>query len=297
MTVRARLRTASEAFEGGDHPAVVAALRPILDDPARWAALGRADGAAAVGVAYMGGVSRLVVGDPDGAAAWLGLVAGDGDVPPHVRRALAQVELARGELAAARALLDDGEHAAPADRALSMIAAFRAGHADDAARLADDLERELEAGTGTGGRALDQAGIRAQVGLVQVELRDAARAARAADAIAQLAEGAPATLPLAAHERVIRAGALRLSGDLDAAAAILDDARASLGGKLRSRPRGARARARAACPGARRARTRRLPRRDANVRGGGRALARGRDGAGGGRRLTRARARGVPWPA
>ena len=45
MTVRARLRRASEAFEGGDHPAVVAALRPILDDPVRWAALGRADGA------------------------------------------------------------------------------------------------------------------------------------------------------------------------------------------------------------------------------------------------------------
>ena len=226
MTVRARLRRASEAFEGGDHPAVVAALRPILDDPVRWAARGRADGATAVGVAYMGGVSRLVVGDPDGAATWLGLVAGDGDVPPHVRRALAQVELARGELAAARALLDDGEHAAPADRALSMIAAFRAGHADDAARLADDLERELTAGPG--GRALDQAGLHAQLGLVHVELRDAARAARAADAIAQLAEGAPATLPLAAHERVIRAGALRLSGDLDAAAAILDDARASL---------------------------------------------------------------------
>ena len=65
MTVRARLRRASEAFEGGDHPAVVAALRPILDDPVRWAALGRADGATAVGVAYMGGGSRLVVGDPD----------------------------------------------------------------------------------------------------------------------------------------------------------------------------------------------------------------------------------------
>jgi len=295
VTVRARLRRASEAFEGGDHPAVVAALRPILDDPARWAALGRADGAAAVGVAYMGGVSRLVVGDPDGAATWLGLVAGDGDVLPHVRRALAQVELARGELDDARALLDDSEHAAPADRALSMIAAFRAGHADDAARLADDLERQLAAGTG--GRELNQAGIHAQLGLVHVELRDAARAARAADAIAQLTDGPPATLPLASHERVIRAGALRLTGDLDAAAAILDDARASL-------PEGSCDRGLAEREHARVLRARGLdePARDAFLvatrafeAAGERWLADATEREAD--RLTRAWARGVPWPA
>jgi len=226
VTAGARLRTASEAFERGDHPAVVAALQPVLDDPVRWAALGRVNGGAAVGAAYMGGISRLVVGDPDGAAAWLGLVAGDEDVPPHVRRALAQVELARGELDGARALLDDGGNASPIDRALTMVAALRSGDADDAARRADDLERNLAAGPD--GHAWDHAGIYAQLGFVRIELRDGARAARAADAVAQLTEGAPATLSLAAHARVIRAGALRLSGDLDGAAAILDGVGASL---------------------------------------------------------------------
>ena len=226
MTVGRRLRSASRAFERGEHPAVVTTLEPLLDDSARWTALGRADSRVAADAAYMGGISRLVVGDPDGAAAWLRLATDTPDVPPRIRRALAQVELARGEIDAARELLDDGEGAALLDRALLLLAALRAGDIDDAGRRAADLEKRLA--QENGGNPLTEAGVHAQLGFVLVELGEAERATRAADAIAHLAVDSPATLPLAAHERVIRAGARRLAGDLDGAAASLD----ALGGSL-----------------------------------------------------------------
>ena len=89
MTVGRRLRSASSAFERGEHPAVVTTLEPLLDDSARWTALGRADSRVAADADYMGGISRLVVGDPDGAAAWLRLATDTPDVPPRIRRALA----------------------------------------------------------------------------------------------------------------------------------------------------------------------------------------------------------------
>jgi hypothetical protein len=108
VTVGRRLRSASSAFERGEHSAVVTTLEPLLDDSARWTALGRADSRVAADAAYMGGISRLVVGDPDGAAAWLRLATDTPDVPPRIRRALAQVELARGEIDAARELLESG---------------------------------------------------------------------------------------------------------------------------------------------------------------------------------------------
>jgi uncharacterized protein DUF4240 len=223
--VAATFMTARSAFERGDHAAVVDALAPVLDDPVRWGVLMlRTD--LPVDAAYMGGISRLVAGDPDGAAAWLRLVVDSPDVPPHVRRALAQVELSRGELDAAIRLLDDRADAALLDRALRMVAALRAGELDDARRRADDLEHTLAAGTE--GHAWDEAGIHAQLGFVLVELHHGSRAAAAADAIVRLTSGASARLPLIGQERVLRAGALRLAGDLDGAAAILDGVRDTL---------------------------------------------------------------------
>jgi hypothetical protein len=225
VEVAAAFGTARSAFERGDHPAVIDALAPVLDDPARWLVLTqRSD--LPVDAAYMGGISRLVVGDPDGAAEWLRLVTGRADVPPHVRRALAQIELSRGALDAAAVLLDDGADAALLDRALLLVTAFRAGELEDARRRASDLEDRIASGTDR--HPWDEAGVHAQLGFVLVELHEGARAARAADAIARLTAGAPATLPLLAQEPVIRAGARRLAGDLDGAAAILDGALGSL---------------------------------------------------------------------
>src|SRR5690606_30723148 len=100
---------ADDAWSSGDHQAVVRILAAVLDDPSS------ADLAQSVGLgdafettAYQGGMSRLIGGDPDGAAQWLRLVASRPDVSRSVVRGLAQIELALGNLDECERLLDVG---------------------------------------------------------------------------------------------------------------------------------------------------------------------------------------------
>lgn len=206
------------AFAGGDHVRSAAILQPVLEDPAQWRRVAEV-GVVPADVAYAVAMGRFVAGDPDGAARALHQVADAGGVEPHVRRALAQIELARGELDAADALLDHADDAELMDRALVAVLRWRRGDAAGArerarAVLAQEAPAPHE-------HPWDLAGALLQVGLVLVELGDGPGAARAAGTIAELTRGAPAALPLLHQQRILHAGAHRLAGDAAAARADL----------------------------------------------------------------------------
>ena len=206
------------AFEAGDHVVAVELLGRILDDPAAWELAGAIEELRTT-AAYVGGMCRFILGDTDGASAWLRKALDQPRVPPHVRRGLAQIELARGELDAADQLLDRQGDAAPLDRALTAVVALRRGDVGAARAIAADLSRDLELPSDA--HPWDLAGIHVQLGFVALELPDADGAESAAEAVSRLAAGAPREVPLLPQGEIVLAGALRLRGEHDKARTIL----------------------------------------------------------------------------
>lgn len=186
----------------GDHDTATLLLAPLLED--RWehlVALGMS-----TDVAYAVGIGRLLAGDPKAARSALARV----DEPPdHVRRALAQVELAEGDLTEAERLLDGGLDAHLFDLALSAVAAQRTGRLADATAYAASTFEAVESGDHV---PWDAAGAALQVGLVHVELGDHHGAARAVAHVERLTQDAPGALPLVGQREILAAGALRLDG-------------------------------------------------------------------------------------
>lgn len=195
-----------EAFSTGDHVRAVELLGPLVDDGASWALT--TDVADPIDVAYVVGIGRLQVGDPEGAARALHLVA-DAATAPHVRRALAQVELALGRVDEAEGHLDHGVEAGLLDQVLAAVASLRRGDREAARRRVD---RVLAAGVPDDSHPWDVAGVLAQAGFVLVELGDGEAVAGLADAVRHLIDDGPDTLPLRAHYALLAAGAVRLAG-------------------------------------------------------------------------------------
>lgn len=224
LDVAARLQNVTDAvtdaedrYARGDHAGVVAALTPVLDDPeiGPWlvASLPPELGAELV---YHGGISRLQCGDPDGAANWLGIGVATGADDGRVRRALAQVELTRGELDRAEVLLDTGADAEPMDLAIATaVAGYRRDHdaVVERGRATFEAARRLEDGL----HPWDVAGMHVLVGLALVEVGEGEQALAAADRVATLVEGAPPELPLVAQGLIVAAGAHRLAGRIEPA--------------------------------------------------------------------------------
>jgi hypothetical protein len=215
---------ADAAWEGGDHVAVVEHLTPLLDDEVTWSLVRHLDsGGIAVTLAYQGGISRLQCGDPDGAAAWLSLVVDDPDVTPEVRRGLAQIELTRGDFEAVDRLLDTGEGASAMDLAIATLAA---GYRGDHDRVMELGAAAFEATTPSpeDDHPWDLAGRNVLIGQALVEVGEAERAMVSANNALDLISGAPRELPLIPQAWTLAAGAYRLHGDLDGAAAALNEA-------------------------------------------------------------------------
>lgn len=196
----------------GDHRTSVDLLGPLLDES--WDYLGSLG--LGTDVAYAVGIGRLLEGDVSGARTALERIQ---DPPDHVRRALAQVDLAAGDLAQAARLLDSSSDAHLFDRALSAVLAQRAGRRREALALGASV---LEAATSDLYVPWDAAGAALQVGLVFVELADADGAARALDLVTDLIHDAPDTLPLVRQQAILAAGSLRLQGRPRQALATVD---------------------------------------------------------------------------
>lgn len=192
-----------QAAGDGDHRTATDVLSPLLDHS--WEHL--ASLGLSADVAYAVGVGRLLDGDVEGARAALERVDAPED---HIRRALAQIELAVGNLTAAERLLDPRLEAHLFDRALGAVLAQRIGRRDDALALADSV---LGSATSEPYPPWDAAGAALQVGLVLVELDEYEGAAQAASLVENLTHGAPDTLPLVDQGAILSAGALRLEGD------------------------------------------------------------------------------------
>jgi tetratricopeptide (TPR) repeat protein len=197
------------AFYAGDHIRADSRLAPLVDDDDIW---DRLPGEEQVDVAYVVSAVRLQDGRVDAAAEALARIRDRiGEVPP-VRRALAQIELARGRLDEARRWIDHSGDAQRMDRALAAKLAWRQGRRDDAANLA---ERELGAAVGPMEHPWDVAGALYQAGSVLAEAGDAVGAERAVRTVATLLAGAPEDLPLFTHMKLLVAAVTRLQGRHD----------------------------------------------------------------------------------
>lgn len=215
---------ADDAWSSGDHPSVVGILTAVLDDPSS------ADLAESVGLgdafevtAYQGGMSRLIGGDPDGAARWLRLVASRPEVSRTVVRGLAQIELALGDLDECERLLDVGEGATAMDLGIvTLVAGYRGDGATVMERgraTYDQLVAEADEM-----HPWDVAGVNLLLGTALVEVGEGAAALTAANNAVRLVEDAPPELPLGPQALIVAAGAHRLEGDLDTADRMLSAA-------------------------------------------------------------------------
>jgi hypothetical protein len=212
---------AEDRYARGDPAGGVAALEPVLDDPeiGPWLVAALPQEVAAE-LLYHGGISRLQCGDPDGAATWLGIGVATGADDARVRRALAQVELTRGELDRAEVLLATEPDAEPMDLA---IATAVAGYRQDRTAVLARGRATFEAVARVQGdlHPWDVAGMHVLVGLALVEVGEAEQALAAADRVATLVAGAPPELPLVAQGLIVAAGAHRLAGRIDPALDVL----------------------------------------------------------------------------
>lgn len=211
-TVLAQASSGIEAFGEGNHGAASELLEPLLDDSAAWAVLSDLGPAIRTDAAYAVGVDRLLKGNVAGAAAALRLVTDDLDDYAHIRRALAQVEIARGELGAAAPLIDSTPDAIRSERALAAKVAFRRGDRDEAMRRS---MAELEAPILEDEHPWDVAGSYQQFAQVLVDLGASDEAEMIVRALGPLLRGAPDDLPLIGHLRIVLLGIVRLQGRLD----------------------------------------------------------------------------------
>lgn len=228
------------AFSEGDHAGAAALLDPIVDDPAEWELVApdrRVD------VAYVVGIGRLLTGDVEGASTAFRLVESELEEADHVRRALAQVEMARGDLDRAARFIDDRPQADRSDRVLAAKLAWRRGDRERAVQRAED---EMLASLDSEEHVWDIAGNMHQLGQLFIEAGNARDAELAANAISRLLGDAPDDLPLVTHHRLLMAGVLRLQGSPDEALTMLELLQEGLGGTdlaecLREQARAARA--------------------------------------------------------
>lgn len=228
------------AFSEGDHAVAGELLDPIVDDPAEWDLVvpdRRVD------VAYIVGIGRLVAGDVEGASTVLRLVESELEEADHVRRALAQVEMARGDLDRAARFIDDRSGANRSDRVLAAKLAWRRGDREGAVRRA---EYEITAPLDPKEHVWDVAGGVHQLGQLFIEAENVRGAELAAAAMTRLLVDAPDDLPLVTHHRLLMAAVLRLQDRPDDALTKLELLQKSLSGTdlaecLREQARAARA--------------------------------------------------------
>ena len=195
------------AFSEGDHAGAGELLDSIVDDPAEWklVALDRR-----VDVAYIVGIGRLLAGDIEGASTSLRLVESQLVGADHVRRALAQVEMARGDLDNASRWIDQTEGASRYDRVLAAKLAWRRGDHEEAIRRANsELATSLEPDE----HPWDVAGSSYQIGQIFADTGDIDNAILAAGVMTRFLEDAPRELPLLTHLQLLLAAITRLQGE------------------------------------------------------------------------------------
>lgn len=226
------------AFTGGDHTTAADLLDPLIDDANAWSAIRDMEGLR-IDVAYIAGIVRLQRGDVEGASSALHLVESDIPDADHVRRALAQVELARGDVEEAARFIVDTPEASRLDRVLAAKLAWRIG---DAERAVSRARQEMTASLGPGEHVWDVAGAILQVGRILADAGETEEAEVAARAMSNLLADAPEDLPLLVHLRLLLASVARLQGRAEDALQALDELQlacegSDLGECLRERAR------------------------------------------------------------
>jgi tetratricopeptide (TPR) repeat protein len=227
-------------FSEGDHVGAGALLEPIVDDPELW---DRVADDRRVDVAYTAGIGRLLAGDVEGAADALRLVESRLNEADHVRRALAQVELARGDLASASRWIDHGKEASRIDRVLAAKLAWRReDHEEAISRAIEEMTTNLEPDE----HPWDVAGSAYQIGQIFADAGHLDNATLAVGVMTRLLEDAPADLPLITQLQLLEAGISRLQGRPEEAMAKLGQLEGRLSGTdlaecLREQARAARA--------------------------------------------------------
>lgn len=212
------------AFSEGDHAGAAALLDPIVDDPSEWGlvALDRR-----VDVAYVVGIGRLLTGDVEGSSTALRLVESELDEADHVRRALAQVEMARGDLDRAARFIDDRQQADRSDRVLAAKLAWRRGDHEEAIRRAT---AEMATSVQPDEHQWDVAGSAYQIGQIFAEAGDVHNAILAVGLMTRFLGEAPSDLPLLNHLQLLVAAITRLQGQPDDALRRLRPLRSELSG-------------------------------------------------------------------
>lgn len=221
--VMIQVERALDAFAEGDHVRAGRLLDEIVDDPTQWAQVAEDR---RVDVAYVVGIGRLQAGDVEGAAAPLHLVESRLSEADHVRRALVQVELARGELESASRWIDS-EGANRLDRVLAAKLAWRRGdHEEALGRAASEMTTSI----GPDEHPWDVAGTAYQLGQIFVDAGEIDDAVLSVGVMTRLLEGAPGDLPLLTHLQLLVAAITRLQGRPDDAATSLRLLRTGLSG-------------------------------------------------------------------
>jgi hypothetical protein len=195
------------AFSEGDHAEAGELLDSIVDDPAEWEMVApdrRID------VAYIVGIGRLLAGDVEGASTALRLVESELEDADHVRRALAQVEMARGDLDNASRWIDQTEEASRYDRVLAAKHAWRRGDHEEAILRANS---EMATSLNPDEHPWDVAGSAYQIGQIFADAGDVDNAILAAGVMTRFLEEAPRDLPLLTHLQLLLAAITRLQGE------------------------------------------------------------------------------------
>src|SRR5690554_275034 len=192
----------------GNHARGEAILRPLFDDPESWEIIS-ADSDLRTGVAYALGVGDLIAGNVDRAAETFLRVESDFPDVPELRRGMAQVELARGNLDAAAALLDPSPDATRFDRVLTAKLAWRQGEHEEAVRRA---RAELDRHVARDDHPWDVAGALLQAGHILVDAGMAPEARQAAKRMKPLLRSADSGFELKIEWRLLEASVARLEG-------------------------------------------------------------------------------------
>jgi len=215
-----RVAAGMAAFASGDNAAAAAQLGPVVDNADRFSSVGGL-GFDPVDVAYVCGICRFEQGDPDGGAAALRLVAGGSDVDERVRRALAQIEMARGDLPAAEAMINASPDAPLMDRALTATLRWHQGCREEAHEQATALISAKPRRQRRRQHPWDVAGALVQAGFVTAELGDVESTRHAVDRISKLTRGAPVDLPLRWQMGILVASVYRQERSFDLATEAL----------------------------------------------------------------------------